>query len=342
MNCAPSSHLFHRAKPVRAVSISDRFNLPAAPFKQLRDETRDITDVTEQYQRRLEGVNQILNDFGFTNDRLAESLKTQAADFRRARADLVEAQTQVGNVLAAGLAPAARGLSALATGGRANTEVLEQQNAAAVSLSSSYQAYRENVQRVLKANAGVVGTLQILTPEQYAYVQALRETGVGIDEAVARSQKLRTIMTLIAQEIPAQDQPLAGLLDFLPGVEQIPQATGPAQAALTELKDELLAIAEVSDVGSAEVQRLVIGLRDGTIGPDQFRAAVASLTVELVDGESATKSAIAARLAQARADDDAAAAADRLLAQWYADLQEMAESLTANLTRIEEYRSATA
>lgn len=267
-------------------SIADRFNLPAAPFRKLRDDTRDITDLTEQYQKRLEGVNQILQGFGLTEAAVSAATQTNAAAFRQAANDISEAKTALGGYLQIALAPAARGLSAILTSGRANTEVLNAQSAAALAASSSYAEYQAAAEQIAQANEGVISTFNVLTPAQYAYVKALEKTGVAADEAVKKAAELSTLNTLLTSEVPEQGKLLAFLAQFVPGLQQIPDATTGAQAALADLATQLFTLAGSSDAGRAQVEQLVIALRTGKLGPEQFRQAVADLQAA-TDKESA-------------------------------------------------------
>lgn len=298
-----------------ARSLKERFEIPGAALKELTKEGLST-------QEKLAGLDRVLTDLGFSNEVLANRTQTTAATYDQLLAAIDNVKVAAGASLAQDLEAAARGLTALLSGGENNTRQLEQQAAAAITASSSYQDYAASAKKIIEANAGVFGSLDILTPAQYEYVQALRATGVSAEEALLKVMKLRKLAELLQ---PAPEQPktfkdnIVDILSYNPGVDRTGEIAAGQQEVLDRLGLTILDIGNSSEEAAKEVAVLVANFRAGQPAED-FERSVRALAERLSEQKRE-----AGRVASANAQ---LAASNREAALSGGDLEKAQKSLT--------------
>lgn len=249
----------------QTTSIADRFNLPAAPFKKLAEETRDITDVTEQYRLRLEGVDRILNDMNLTTEAVTKSTRTNSAEFRNAGAAVTEFKTRVGETAQGVFGATARGLTNLLTGGRANSQMLQEQADIAAMAADSFENYRAGIDKIDKANRFVVGSQKELTKAQFDYLKSLPEVE---QQALLTSGALTTIT-------PAATAAATAL-----GI--VSRGAGANAELIQQARDQVQQFGAITPDVTASILALAQAFADGAIEAEEFNLRMQDLTTEAI------------------------------------------------------------
>jgi hypothetical protein len=179
-----------------ALSLADRFNLD----KQALTELAAAGTTAEE---RLAGLSVILAEQGVTMDTLAAATSTNAATYAELGAVIDNLRTQIGGLIAEGLAPAAegaiaagKGISEFLTIIQGEEGILAAQHEALAQSVTSYEEYVAAAERAAQGGAaqataiagnipifgqlavqiaGLVGQTQVLTEAEYQAAQASEE-----------------------------------------------------------------------------------------------------------------------------------------------------------------------
>lgn len=255
-------------------SIVERFNLGRKAANEMKQAIADGADVFQVLDAQLTRM-------GVTADVLSNRMQGAAGatrTFAQAQEDLTLALGQ----LAEG--PGVKVLDFLSSFTSTLTNIVSKGDAFAgaasgadaiqariVGLATSYEDYgkrlsavngqvRDEISKTDPVFAALVGSIEQLTPAQFAYAQSLIQTGTAQAQAVQQAQSL----TDVARQLSAV-QDTASVSN---------QA---AAAALTELSGQILQAAAASPAAADGVLAMASAMASGELGVENFRTALAGL-----------------------------------------------------------------
>lgn len=276
-------------------SIVERFNLSRDAANNMKQAIADGADV-------FQVLDQQLNKMGVTSEVLSNRMLGAAGASRtyaQANEDLslalgnlaagpgvkaLEFLTGFTNTLAGILskgdafASAASGADAIqANLVRAATSYEEY----AAKLTAANQQVRDEIGKTDPVFAALVGSIDALTPAQFAYAQSLIATGTAQGEAVAKA----TALTDVSRELSMiQDSAAVTNQAAAAGLEELGAQILQVASASPEAADGVLNMAAAVAAGDLEVENFRVAL-EGLIGHQQAVAAATNPAIAAFDEE---------------------------------------------------------
>ncbi|GIV86138.1 MAG: hypothetical protein KatS3mg054_0167 [Chloroflexus sp.] len=180
------------------VSIVERFNLSRSAVREYLNEFKRTGDAN----RLLEGINELLAKQGVTLDVVNERAQSLSVTYNQLGASLERVQRNVGQALAEGFAPAARGLTFILDGISGAPNEIEQAVASIgknlLEGAKSFDEYRQAVQqtnaelqtiRDKQFIGAALPNIEQLSEAQFTYFQYLKATGASFDEAYQKASQ---------------------------------------------------------------------------------------------------------------------------------------------------------
>lgn len=180
------------------VSLVERFNLSRSAVREYLNEFKRTGDAN----RLLEGINELLAKQGVTLDVVNERAQSLSVTYNQLGASLERVQRNVGQALAEGFAPAARGFTFILDNISGAPNEIEQAVAGIgknlLEGAKSFDEYRQAVQQTNaelqtirdKQFIGVaLPNIEQLSEAQFTYFQYLKATGASFDEAYQKASQ---------------------------------------------------------------------------------------------------------------------------------------------------------
>ncbi len=257
------------------VSIVERFNLSRTAVREYLNEFKRTGDAN----RLLAGINELLEKQGVTLDVVEQRATSLTATYNQLGASLERVQRNIGQALAEGFAPAARGLSFVldsVSGApneiqRAVTQIEKTLIEGSTSFAEYQQAIRDTNDELRRLQGqqfigAAIPVLQQLNEAQYTYFQYLRLTGTSYEEAFSKAATYGQELVVLddgqtavvesadalrrAQELLAQAQIDASEATRRAGLAQ----TNQAQTLMQEAASKLMARTETERLSLAQQQ----------------------------------------------------------------------------------------
>lgn len=333
----------------RLASLNTNEGFSGAVFSTKELASGDITSIVERFNLNRKAANDMkaaiasgadvfkvlddqLNKMGVTADVLGDRMQGAAGatrTFAQAQEDLTLALGQFAE------GPGVKVLDFLTGFTSTLTNILTKGDAFAgaasgadaiqaqlVGLATSYEDYgnrltavnqqvRDEIAKTDPVFAALVGSIQQLTPAQFAYAQALIQTGTAQADALQKAQAL----TDVSRQLSAiQDTASMGNRE--------------AAAALSELSGQILQAASASPEAADGVLAMASAMASGDLEVENFRAALAGLIAHNDAAAAAASSQADANIYQSEAMIQAAAAgqeAAAAMATTSAEIQKSAQ-----------------